>query len=95
MRSEFYEHVIISSVAIAVVNYLVVVVANDCDHEAITFELHAKQKPALAGMCKCQSSKQIPAAQPIAKQQINAMDSVNIVSSSNYTDERPGVNRGQ
>ncbi len=40
MRSEFYEHVIISSVAIAVVNYLVVVIANDRDHEAITFKLH-------------------------------------------------------
>lgn len=50
MRSEFYEHVIISSVTIAVVNYLVVVVANDRDHEAVTFELHAKQKPALAGV---------------------------------------------
>ena len=50
MRSEFYEHVIISSVAIAVVNYLVVVVANKRDHEAVTFELHAKQKPALAGV---------------------------------------------
>ena len=50
MRSEFYEHVIISSVAIAVVNYLVVVVANDRDHEAVTFELHAQQKPAFAGI---------------------------------------------